>query len=70
MIWILFRAETDKITQFPPEFISTKISKLLCHNIIQTLVVLGNIVNVAVVADGFEVVQGTPYLAFFFSFYG
>ena len=55
---------------FPPETISTKFSKLLCHNIIQTLVVLGNIVNEAVIADGFEVVQGTPYLAFFFSFYG
>ena len=40
--------------QFPPEFISTKISKLLRHYIIQTLVVLGNIVDVAVFADGLE----------------
>ena len=58
------QAETDKITQFPHEIISTKFSKLLRYNIIQTLVILGNIVNVAVVADGFEVATGTFYLAF------
>ena len=40
--------------QFPPEFISTKLRKLLRYNIIQTLVVLGNIVDVAVFADGLE----------------
>ena len=57
-------AETDKITQFPPEIISTKFSKLLRYNIIQTLVVLGNVVDVAVVADGLEVTTGTFNLAF------
>ena len=45
------QAETCKITQFPPEIISTKLSKLLRYNIIQTLVALGNIVNVAVIAN-------------------
>ncbi len=37
--------------QFPPEIIFTE---LPCQNIIQTLVVLGNVIDVAVVADGFE----------------
>ena len=55
-------AETCKTSQFPPENIS--ISKLLCHNIIQTLVILGNVVDIAVVADGLEVATGTFYLAF------
>ena len=62
------RVETALFHQFSPEIIS--ISKLLRHNIIQTLVVFGNVVDVAVIADGFEVVLGTLYLAFFFSFYG
>ena len=46
--------------RFPPEIIYTE---LLRHNIIQTLVVLGNVVDVAVVADGLEVATGTFYLA-------
>ena len=50
--------------QFPPEIISTKFSKLLRYNIIQTLVILGNVVDVAIVADGFEVATGTFYLTF------
>ena len=50
--------------QFPPELISTKLRKLLLYNIIQTLVVLGNIVDVAIIADGLEVTTGTFYLAF------
>lgn len=58
------QAETCKITQFPPEIISTKLSKLLRYNIIQTLVVPGNVVDVSVVADGFEVATGTFNLAF------
>ena len=58
------QAETDKIAQFPPEIISTKFSKLLRYNIIQTLVILGNVVDIAVVADGLEVAAGTFYLAF------
>ncbi len=37
----------------------TNLSKLLRHHIIQTLVVLSDIVDVAVVADGFEVAAGT-----------
>ena len=45
--------------QFPPEIISTKFSKLLRYNIIQTLVILGDIVDVAIVADGLEVATGT-----------
>ena len=49
---------------FSPKIIFTKLSKLLCHNIIQWLVVLGNVVNVAVVADCLEVAAGTFYLAF------
>ena len=59
------RAETDEITQFPPKIIDTKLSKLLRHNIIQTFVVLGNAVDVAVIADGLEVTTGTLYLAVF-----
>ena len=47
--------------RFPPEIIYTE---LLCHNIIQTLVVLGNVVDVAVVADGLEVTTGTFNFAF------
>ena len=58
------QAETCKITQFPPEIISTKFSKLLRYNIIQTLVILGNVVDVAIVADSLEVATGTFYLAF------
>ena len=58
------QAETDKITQFPHEIISTKFSKLLRYNIIQTLVVFGNIVDVAVIADGLEVAASTFYVAF------
>ena len=58
------QAETDKITQFPPEIISTKFSKLLRYNIIQTLVILGKVVDVAIVADSLEVATGTFYLAF------
>jgi len=58
------QAETCKITQFPPEIISTKLSKLLRYNIIQTLVVLGNVVDVAIVAVGFEVTTGTLNLTF------
>lgn len=53
------QAETCKITQFPPEIISTKLSKLLRYNIIQTLVVFGNVVDIAVVADCLEVATGT-----------
>ena len=60
----LIRAGTDELLQFPPEIISSKLSKLLCHNIIQRLVVLGDIVDVAVIADGLEVATGTFYLAF------
>ena len=40
-------------------------TELFRHNIIQWLIVLGNIVDVAVVADGFEMTTGTFYLAFF-----
>ena len=58
------QAETDKITQFPPEIISTKFSKLLRYNIIQTLVILGNIVDVTIVADGLEVAASTLNLTF------
>ena len=58
------QAETCKITQFPPEIISTKLSKLLRYNIIQTLVILGNVIDVTIVADGLEVAAGTFYLAF------
>ena len=50
--------------QFPPEIICTKLSKLLCYNIIQTLVVLGNVVDIAVIADGLEVATGTFDFAF------
>ena len=46
------RAETCKIMPFPPEIIS--ITKLLRHYIIQTLVVLGNVIDVASVANGLE----------------
>ena len=56
-----FRAENCIFHQFPPEIIYTE---LLRHNIIQTLVVLGNVVDVAVIADGLEVAAGTFYLAF------
>ena len=56
-----FRAETDEIMRFPPEIIYTE---LLCHNIIQTLVVLGNVIDVAIVADGLEVATGTFNFAF------
>ena len=41
-----------------------KLSRLFSYDIIQTLVVLGNVVDVAVIADGFEVAMGTLYLAF------
>ncbi len=47
--------------QFPPEFDS--INKLLHHNIIQTLIVLGNVVDIAIVTDEFEVATGTLNLA-------
>lgn len=60
----IFRARTALFHQFPPEIISTKLSKLLCYNIIQTLVVLGNVVNVAVIVDGGEVATDALYLAF------
>ena len=46
---------------FPPEIIYTE---LLRHYVIQTLVVFGNVVDVAVVADGLEVATGTFNLAF------
>ena len=46
---------------FPPEIIYTE---LLRHYVIQTLVVLGNVVDVAVVADGLEVPTGTFDFAF------
>lgn len=58
------QAEICKITQFPPEIISTKLSKLLRYNIIQTFVVFGNVIDIAVVADGLEVATGAFYLAF------
>lgn len=58
------QAETCKTTQSPPEIISPKLGKLLRHHIIQTLVVLGNVVDIAVVADCLEVTVGTFYLAF------
>lgn len=58
------QAETCKITQFPAEIISTKLSKLLRYNIIQTLVVFGNVVDIAVVADCLEVATGTFDFAF------
>lgn len=64
-ILVISRAETDEKVQFPTEIISPKLSKLLRYNIIQTLVVFGDIVDVAVVADGFEMTTGTFYLAFF-----
>ena len=48
--------------QFLPEFVS--INKLLRHNIIQTLIVLGNVVDIAIFSDGFEVATGTLNLAF------
>lgn len=48
--------------QFPPKFVS--ISKLLRHNIIKTLVVLGNVVDVTVIAEDFEVATGTLNLVF------
>lgn len=50
---------------FRPKLFFTKLSKLLRHNIIKTLVVLGNVVNVTVVADGFKMATGTLNLAFF-----
>ena len=56
-----FRAENCIFYQFPPEIIYTE---LLCHYVIQTLVVLGNVVDVAVVADGLEVATGTFDFAF------
>ena len=52
------RAETGEMMQFPPEIIRKEFIKLLRHHIIQTLVVLGDVVDVAVVADGFEVATG------------
>ena len=48
---------------FPPEIICSKLSKLLRHHIIQTLVVLGNVVDVTIVADGLEVATDTFNLA-------
>ena len=57
------RAKTDKTMQFPPEIISTKLSKLLRHYIIERLVVLGYIIDIPVVADGLEVTAGALYLA-------
>ena len=39
-------------------------TELFRHNIIQTLVVLGDVVDAAILADGFEVATGTFYLAF------
>ena len=32
---------------------------MLCHNIIQALVVLGNVVDIAIFSDGCEVATGT-----------
>ncbi len=48
------RAETAFFHQFPPQIIIISAKFLLCHRIIQTLVVLGSIVDVAVVVDGGE----------------
>ena len=53
--------KTASFHQFPPEIIYTE---LFCHNIIQTLIVLGNVVDVAVVADCLEVAAGTFDFAF------
>lgn len=53
--------KTASFHQFPPEIIYTE---LFCHNIIQTLIVLGNVVDVAVVADGLEMTTGTFDFAF------
>ena len=62
------RAGTELFHQFPPEIIIISSKFLLCHHIIQTLVVFGNVVDVAFIAKGFEVMLGTLQLAFF-SFY-
>ena len=56
IIIIKLGRKTASFHQFPPEIIYTE---LFCHNIIQTLIVLGNVVDVAVVADGLEVTTGT-----------
>lgn len=53
--------KTASFHQFPPEIIYTELFR---HNIIQTLVVPGNVVDVAVVADCLEVAAGTFDFAF------
>lgn len=65
--WLLIDYLVRKLAKhrsFRTKSLSIKLSKLLRHNIIQSLVVLGDIVNVAVVADGLEVATGTFDFAF------
>ena len=55
--WLLIDYLVRKLAKhrsFRTKSLSIKLSKLLRHYIIQSLVVLGDIVNVAVVADGLE----------------
>lgn len=66
-----FRWFINEIFEFRVSFyglfsfiLRNKLRKLLRYNIIQTLVVLGNIVDVAIIADGLEVTTGTFYIAF------
>ena len=48
----------------PPEILCISSRFLLSYNIIQTLVVLGYIIDIAIVANGFEMQIGALYLAF------
>ena len=61
---LLFGAENCIISSVSTQNYLYEVNKLLRHYVIQTLVVLGNIVDVIVIADGFEVTTSTFYLAF------
>lgn len=50
--------------QMPPEILCISSRFLLSYNIIQTLVVLGYIIDIAIVANGFEMQIGALYLVF------
>ena len=49
--------------QFPPETLCISSRFLIIYNIIQTLVVLSYIIDIAIVANGFEMKIGALYLA-------
>ena len=50
--------------QFPPEILYISSRSLLSYNIIQTLVVFGNVIDIAILTDGLEMTVGTFNLAF------